>query len=380
MDFPRIDALVDSLMEKYGVRGAEVLVYADHKLAYRRSVGHSDAAGTRPVSPDDMYIVYSMSKVFTNTAVARLLERGLLSLDDEVRKFLPEFGSMQVKEGDGVRPAQRQITIRDLMTMTAGLTYDLDTPPIKAQLEKDPHSTTRDMMPAIAAQPLLFEPSTHYNYSLCHDVLGAVIEVVTGKTFAQYMQDEIFDPLGMDGITFHPTEAQKARLTAQYVYDEPNRTCIEVPTTCLYNFGSDRYDSGGAGIHATADACMRFASVLAEGGTAENGYVLLKKETIDMMRAGNYHCPEAEADFHKDPRWAGYSYSLGVRAMMSPAENGLHTPRGEYGWDGAANAYMSIHPDCGVAIIFAVQILGFGPGYHEIHPQLREGVYMDLGY
>ena len=379
MDFSALTKLMDALEPEYGIPGADLWVYANHETVYHYSVGFADAARTRPVSDKDIYILYSATKVFTNTAVTRLIEEGRLALEDEVRRYLPEFDRVVVRQGqEFVRP-KRVMTIRDLMTMTAGLSYNMDTIYMAEVLRRRKGmATTRQVMEAIAAEPLLFEPSTHFHYSLCHDVLGAVIEVVTGMTFGEYLRQIIFEPLGMTDTTFDPTPAQQERIAAQYRYQPETKTVEEIPRKNAHRL-SPRYESGGAGLYATAPDYLRFAAALANGGTADNGYRLLKRESIDLMRRGDYLCPAAAADFDTWGRH-GYTYGLGVRTMVHPEAYGFHTPRGEFGWDGAASSYVAIQPDCGVAIFFGMQVLNCGVTYEKIHPALREAAFQALGY
>ena len=161
-----------------------------------------------------------------------------------------------------LKKAEKEMTIRDLFTMTAGLTYELNTPSIRAVREHSQgRSPTRDVVRAIAADPLVFEPGTHFNYSLCHDVLGALIEVVSGKRFGKYLEEFIFQPLGMKDTGFSLTDARKERMATQYNFDDATGKALRVAMANVYVVGSE-FESGGAGLISSVDDYMRFADTL----------------------------------------------------------------------------------------------------------------------
>ena len=183
----------------------EIAVYKDHKCLYKNSFA-------RPNYPEeekekDLYYLFSASKVITCTAAMRLIEDEKLRLDDPVSKYLPEFANLYVlKEGKKV-PAENTLTVRHLMSMQGGFTYDLGFEGIKrVREESNNKATTREVVSALARMPLSFEPGENYQYSLCHDILAAVIEVASGKKFSEYLNEVIFSPLGIKDITFTPTE------------------------------------------------------------------------------------------------------------------------------------------------------------------------------
>ena len=198
MNFHLLEQYLDSLNEEYGIQGLDVLVTKDHEPVFRRMVGFADPEGKRPVTGKDFYLLCSCSKVVTMTAMMQLIEAGKASLYDPVSRFLPEWEYMTVINADwaskglqfspGLREpshyAKNRVRIIDCMSMTAGLTYDLNSEAIQALLEKKPNATTREVIAAVAKMPLLFEPGTRYHYSLGHDVIAAVIEVISGERFS----------------------------------------------------------------------------------------------------------------------------------------------------------------------------------------------------
>lgn len=371
MDFTRLEHFIDSL-ETLDVPACDIAVFKGHKEVFRHSSGFSDAACTKPVTKNDIHWLYSMSKVITCTAAMRLVERGKLSLDDEVAKYLPEFANVTVKDGDTVRPAKTKMLVWHLFSMRSGMDYDLWSPSLKAARENK-NATTRELVRAMANDPLLFDPGADYKYSLSHDVLAAIIEVVSGKTFYQYLCDELFTPLGMKNIGFHPTAEQLKHFTQQYCYDDSSLRSFKIDNNCAYML-SDVYESGGAGLFATLDEYAKVADALANFGTAANGYQVLKPETINLMR-------QNRQDTLCDSNWDkhGYGYGLGVRTLMNKDAARSNGPVGEFGWDGAAASYCLIDPDNSLCIVFTTQILGCRLLYGIAHPEIRNLTYRALG-
>ena len=388
MEFGKLEQYLDNLEKNYGVPGYDLIVRKDHETVFRRMGGHSDYARTVPVGEKDLYIMYSATKVITMTAVMQLVEQGRIGLEDPVAEYLPEFAEMEVADhfvlnqwppqiptlADPHHPAKTPITLRMLMTMTAGLNYDIGNAEIvKLREETGGRATTRQMMTAIAKMPLLFEPGTHYSYSLGHDVMAAVIEVVTGQTFGEYLKEHIFDPLGVKDAYFHLDDALRSRLTAQYAEDMETKEIRPVEQTCAYCL-SDRYDSGGAGLICTADAYATVMDALACGGVGKTGARILSPESLARM-AENELKPEILPDYQVPWRME-YGYGLGVRTLIRPEDS--PTPRGEFGWDSAGGAYSLVDPVNHVSILYAQEILGMIRSYSEIHPALRNLIYEAL--
>lgn len=202
--FEPLTAFVDSLSGHYGIPSCDLIVYKDGEEVYRHLAGFSDAEGKVPASPNDLYRLYSATKVCTCTAALRLIDEGKLDLEDPVSKYLPAYAHLTVKQPDGsIAPAKNVMTVRHLFTMSAGLNYDMNrggSPRILK--EKGEKAGTVEICNAYAEAPLDFEPGTHFQYSLCHDVLGAVIEAASGMRFGEYLKKKIFEPLGMTETFF----------------------------------------------------------------------------------------------------------------------------------------------------------------------------------
>ena len=387
MDFTELTSYLNTLEDHYGVHGLDIKITQGHDTVYRYMTGHSDYDGKRPVSANDLYDIYSCSKVITMTGVMQLVERGQLDLMDTLEKYLPEFASMQYAadfkmgefpfawptENSDLRPAQNKIYIHDLMSMTAGLSYDVASKPIRELVEAtNGQASTRQVVAAIAKMPRLCEPGTRYSYALGHDVLAAVIEVVTGKTFGAYMRENIFEPLGITDMYYQLPEEQKNRLSAQYAKDWYTGE-IKRNDSMSYRI-TKNYESGGAGLSTTVDAYSKVLEALANDGVGGTGKQILSRQSIDTMRR-NWLTEQELADFSKSGK-VGYGYGLGVRTLIDGTKS--KSPVGEFGWDGAAGAYALIDPENHISLFYAHEILGMIEAYSEIHPTIRDLAYEAL--
>jgi CubicO group peptidase (beta-lactamase class C family) len=384
MAFTKLSAYLNSLEDQYGVHGLDCKVMKEHKTIYRYMTGHSDYALTVPVSDHDLYEVYSCTKIITMTAVMQLVEQGKIGLYDELERYLPEFSDMWVAIGFRVGewpvtwptlasprvPAKNKILIHNLLSMTAGLSYDVFSEVIEEKKRETGNKAgTREMVAAIARMPLIFDPGTHYSYALGHDVLAAVVEVVSGMTFGQYLKENIFDPLGITDMYFHVPESEKYRVSSQYMRDI--KTGVIAPHSGMSFRLSDAYESGGAGLICTVDAYSMVLDALANDGVGATGTRLLKPESIRTV-SKNWLTDQQLEDFKKSGK-IGYGYGLGVRTLIDGASS--KSPEGEFGWDGAAGAYALIDPINHISIFYAHEILGMITAYSEIHPTLRDLVY-----
>ena len=363
MDFSPLSAYMDELSKT--VPGYDCILRVDRETVFRQSHGCRD---------EGLFWFYSATKLFTCTAACRLLEQGLLGLDDPVSRYLPEYAHLRVRQEDGaLRPARSTLLIRHLFTMCGGLTYDIASPQIRDAKDR----STLGILRAAAEMPLAFDPGESYLYSLCHDVLAGVVEIVSGMRFADYVRREIIEPLGMSpaDMTFHPTPEQAARLEPQYEWRGEGRPLLPVSGENPFCF-SEAYDSGGAGLCGTAGAYILLSEALACGGKGRDGYPLLKPETVELMRRGQLS-ERPLAAFRTQPRYASYSYGLGVRTRVDRLD-GSAAPLGEFGWDGAAGAYTMICPEARVSFLYVQHIRMMGPVYDRVHPRLRDLVWQIL--
>ena len=191
---------------------------------------------------------------------------------------------MKVKSGDKTVPAKKQITIRHLMSMQSGLNYNLEAPSIIKIIEDtNNEATTRQVIEALANEPLEFEPGTHFLYSLSHDVLGAVIEVVSGQRLGEYFDNHIFKPLGMRNTGFELTPERKANMSDLFEYDMKTKASLPIPNRNRYVL-TKNYESGGAGLISTVDDYLLYLDAMCHGGISKEGHRILSMESIDLMR------------------------------------------------------------------------------------------------
>lgn len=377
MNFSNLDKYMDD-MSLRGVPGCELAVTLDGKTVYRKSVGFADNNKTRPISPSDISWIFSCSKVITCIAAMQLVEQGKIALDDPVSKYIPEFANLKIRtKKDGVvtiTDATVPMTIEHLFTMTGGMNYNLGAAPIKEAIESNKISTL-GIVRAMAEIPLDFEPGAKYQYSLCHDVLGAVIEVASGMRLSEYMQKYIFDPVGAVDIGFRPTEEQKKRFCDQFVYANGTNTVTPRELNNQYALSPD-YDSGGAGLFSTVDDYMKIITVIANGGKTEDGYSILRPETIEMLGVNRLH--DTALNTFVNGRLFGYGWGLCGRAHRDPVVSCSKSPIGEFGWDGAAAAFVMIDPINHIAAYFGTSVFNFDYAYKMIHPILRNMIYEAL--
>lgn len=375
-NFSELTTFLDSLSTRFGIPGCDCVVTIDGRIAYRHSAGYRDEETKVPVSDSDTYWIYSATKLFTCTAALQLREQGKLELDDPVCRYLPEFGQLTVRAADGtIHPAKETLTIRHLMTMTGGLDYDLNRPALQRSLAAGA-AGTREIVASLAQDPLRFEPGSHFLYSLCHDVLGAVIEAASGMTLAACIRQSITDPLGMADTTFHPTQSQLDRLARQYAHLDEKGTHTPIGQENRFRF-TERYDSGGAGLLSTVDDYIRLAAALSLGGTSSDGVQILTRESVELMRTPALGSVQRAAFSGIRPALQCYSYGLGVRTLMEDPGSGV--PIGEFGWDGAAGAYVLVDTTNHVALFYAQQVCNSYITYQYLHPGLRDTLYRCLG-
>ena len=375
MNFTRLGQYLDTLKDVH-IPAWDIAVYKDHEPIYRHMAGYRDREQTLPLQGDETYCLYSATKVVTTCAVMQLVGQEKLHLDDPVSWYLPAFSSLKVKKGDAVVPAERVMTIRHLLSRQSGLDYETDTPEIrKVMSDTDKHATTRQIVDSLPQRPLCFEPGTDFLYSMSHDVLGALIEVVSGQSFSEYLKDHIFTPLGMTTIGFSLKEADQKRLCAQYVFNEETGGIDDLPDHVTTYRISDRYESGGAGLMSNVQDYITFADALACGGRAPDGTQILSPEMMELWRA-NQLGPKARRSFDEWQR-LGYSYGLGVRTRVDLTKGGPGTI-GEFGWDGAAGAFALIDPYRHVSAFFAMHVKSYGYVYDVVHPKIRTLIYEGL--
>jgi CubicO group peptidase (beta-lactamase class C family) len=277
--------------------------------------------------------------------------------------FVDENGEKQVVGGE--------ITLRHLLTMSAGLDYSLMRKPAVVELVKNcPNATTEQMIEAIAKSPLNFRPGERFLYSLCLDVMARVIEVVSGKRFAEYVKENIFAPLDMydSGFKMDDPERMMPLFTGEKGFVEPKECSnMLVPTT--------EYDSGGAGMVGTAADYAKFAVALANGGVGANGNRIISQASIDRLHQVEIAVDDMKSEF-TCVQGEDYSYGLGVRTPIRPTGWGMSV--GEFGWDGAAGTYLMVDPVKNISVVIGMHLAGWTAMFMEKHLEIVKTIYEEL--
>ncbi|MGM7724228.1 serine hydrolase domain-containing protein [Metabacillus sp. Hm71] len=383
----KLNQLLKSFVEK-GPAGCALSVTHHGKTIVEDFVGLADIETQKSIAPDTIYRIYSMTKVVTCTAALMLYEKGLFLLNDPLEEYLPEFKNPHVyrenEKGDIVTvPASRSITVKDLFTMTSGITYPGESNETERQVAKAMHAmqqqeddgkkmTARGMSKALASIPLAFDPGTRWHYGLNHDVLGAFIEVLSGKSFGQFLHDEIFEPLSMKDTFFRIPSDKKHRLCS--VYNRNEEGLLTKNTAMDAHIQQDAaFESGGGGLLSTLGDYSTFAHMLANGGEL-NGERIIGSRTIKLMASN--HLTEENAKNYSWNYLGGYGYGLGVRVMVNPALGGANSSIGEFGWSGLLGTWVLIDPKEKLSAVYMQQMMPNFEAYHQ--PRLRSVIYGGL--
>jgi CubicO group peptidase (beta-lactamase class C family) len=344
--------------------GAILLLQQHGKPVYYENFGVRDVATEISMSADTIFRLYSMSKPVTTVMAMMLVEEGKLSLDDPVAKYIPAFGEMKVgverKAEDGkvslvLEPVNRPVTIKDLMRHTSGLPYGYHGGGMVRELYADAklfnsELTNADFVAKIATLPLVEQPGTVWDYGFSTDVLGRVVEVISGKTLLQFEKERLLDPLGMSETAFYVADPAKFPRIAEPMPADRNIN----PTTQVRDIGRPlKWESGGGGLVGTIGDYARFAQMLLNRGTYD-GRRYLKPETIAMM-ASDHIGPETK--IARDQNYypggtSGFGLGFAVRTSVPP---GTSWPLGEYRWDGVGGTFFFIDPEDDLFGIFMVQ-------------------------
>ena len=368
-----VEYMESDILKRMRVPCCDLIVMRDHQQLFRHTCGLRSVTENIPLDKNALFYLYSCTKPITVTAALRLVEEGKLSLDAPVSDYLPAYHTLFVLENGILRPARKPLTIRHLFTMTGGFDYRMRPPETKALLDADPLAGTLDVVNIFAAKPLCFEPGTRFQYSICHDILAAVVETVAGKRFSSYLHEILFDPLGMMDITFSPTDGERCKLVEQFDYRNGAVQLTKQTNTFQV---TPQYESGGAGLISSLADYAKFADVLACGGTAANGYRFLAPETIALLRTEQLRSFAIDSSF-SCVAGPGYGYGLGVRTRISP--EGGRSPVGEFGWDGAGGCYLLVDNTHRLSIVFGMQVLDWPDCIGNAHSVIRDMVYDILG-
>ena len=349
--------------------------------------GVLDLESGTPVERDTLFRIYSMTKPITSAAVMMLYEEGHFSLDDPVGKFIPELASMKVYDGmgeTGIRLVDQQqpITIRHLLTHTSGLSYGFhqDSPIEQMYREAnitDPNSTLQEMAEKLGKLPLVTQPGAKWRYSNATDVLGYLVEVVSGVPFDQYLQDNILDPLGMEDTSFYVAEEKLDRLATVYGASTNGKIAPLDNPMVNRQLRPHTLFSGGGGLVSTGADYMRFCQMLLNGGVFGDQRLLAPK-TVEMMRSNHltddlkpFAVGQSNASDTK-----GCGFGLGFRVVMDIAQHGIIGSNGIYSWGGAASTVFWIDPQEDLVAILLTQFMP--SSYYPLRREFQIATYQAL--
>ena len=403
----RVDDLLLRYVDGGYLAGALGLIHRKGQIAYKGAFGHRDLESGLPMTEDTIFRIYSMTKPITSVAVLMLFEDCHFLLDDPVEFYLPEFEGVQVCAGDlsNLVAPNRPPSIKDLLMHTAGLSYGWgDDSPVEKlygqNLRNIEFQTLETFVQKLAKLPLLYHPGTRWRYSRATDVLGRLIEVISGKSLAAFFQDEIFKPLAMTDTGFHVPAKSVDRFAACYsppggfnfggdlakrastrpshrdaqpqaeagsisLYDTPTKSRFTRPPTFL---------SGGGGLVSTIGDYLRFARMLLNEGVLD-GNRLLGPKTVRLMRANHLPPELIPIEIGDGPR-GGHGFGLGMSALVDPSAYGFPGSAGNYGWGGLATTRFWIDPLEDIAALFMTQFIP--SDYYSIEREFTLAVYQAL--
>jgi len=361
----KVTATLEKGIEEGEIPCANMMVIQNDRMICYAQAGRDPGTG-ETLRRDTIFRLYSQSKPVTSAAVAMLIERGMLDAYAPLEKYLPGFANPKVLLENGeTEPAQRSVTVMDLLGMSAGLSYPGDDPAGQyaaklfdenqaAMSAGKPGLSTVEMANEIGKLPLAFQPGTNFRYSTCADVLGAVVEVVSGKKFSDFLREEIFEPLEMADTGFSLPKEKLGRLVTCAKRSPEGIQVMECRHLNVGDYSREpAFASGGAGLVSTLDDYSHFASMLLHGGEYK-GQRILSPATVRWMSS-------PQTDFKT--RWyglEGFDYGKLMRICVRPGQSGGLARAGEYGWDGWLGTYFENFPDLQMTLLVNINVADTG--------------------
>lgn len=381
-----IQTCMDKAVLDEKLTGLSMLYLSENENLYLQS-GLASKEGEVPITRDSIFRCYSCSKIITAVATMKLLEQGKVDLYDPVATYLPSFNDQKVMTDHGIEEAVRPVLLRDLLNMTAGLSYPGGTDASSMQCEEiyselenrldtEDQMSTEEFAEKIGKTVLAFQPGTRWRYSVCADILGAIIQKVSDKSFGEYLQKELFQPLGMEDTGFTVPPEKRQRLVTAYMHSEQQNGSslyLEkpgelVPYTGNYlgiRNGGDRnaFESGGAGIFSTIDDYGRLAQMFMHDGSSNRGEQILSPRTVLFMRRHKILDPVKQKDFVTWSGFDGYSYGNLLRVLSTPDNCGVIGEEGEFGWSGWLGTFFTVFPESHRAFLMMTNQYDYGVGH-----------------
>ena len=389
ISFELMKDFMDRLTD-WRIPGNSISVCIDNKEVFNYQSGYENIEKKIKMTDNKLFNIYSCSKITTVIAALQLYEKGYFLLDTPLYEFIPEYKDMYIRDnGNNVKKSSNYITLKHLFTMTSGLTYNQNTQAFQKAMDlTNGDMDTLTVAKCIASDPLSFEPGENWQYSLSHDVLAAVVEVISGKRFSEYVKENIFTPLEMNESYYHNEDViEKVAEQYQYInsdekdfvklqsvaYNNEDGKIINIGKKATMVYGK-KYDSGGAGITTSVSDYSKLVSALANGGTGRNGERIISPGTIELMKMNQLNEKQKEA--FNWPQLKGYGYGLGVRTMMDIACGGSIGNVGEFGWGGAAGATVLIDTKLKLSMFYTHHMLNPQEEYYQ--PRIRNVLYSCL--
>ena len=381
----RIDSLMQTYVDKGWIKGVVTLMVKDNHVVQYKGYGYADAEARRPMTKDAIFRIASQSKAITSVGLMMLYEQGRFTLDEPIADFIPEFRHPMVLSKYNAAdttytavPAKREITFRDLLTHTSGIDYsDIGTPTgtaiyAKAGIPPGLHDfdvSLLEKMKILAKQPLMFQPGEKWQYGLNTDLVGCLIEVMSGMTLEDYLHKNLFAPLGMKDTYFNLPAAKANRLTAVYTENDRHEV-IKWPARfrqidAQYPLVHKNYFSGGAGLSSTAFDYAVFMQMLLNGGVY-NGHRILSPRTVQLMTSNQLDFTYNGAD------------NFGLGFSLTSAKSALKNARyeGAYGWGGYFGTVYWADPKAGLVCLYMIQQT---PNSHyDLETKFEQIVYSSL--
>jgi len=385
----RIRTWMQRYIDEAKLPGATTLVARHGEVAFSQTLGYGDLEKKKPLTQDSILRFYSMTKPITAVAVMMLYEQGVFQLDDPLSAFIPAFRDMKVyrsgsAENPVTKPAFKPITIRELMTHTSGLTYGMENEGVvpelylKRKTEFNPNDGPLEaVVNRLAKIPLEFQPGSRWEYSVSFDVLGRLVEIISGKSLDIFFKENIFEPLGMIDTGFHVPESRLDRFVSLYERTQESDLSLVERGEDSPLVDAVETLSGGGGLVSTLDDYFRFTEMLRRKGELD-GQRLLGRKTVEFMTCN--HLPGDLADMGQptfcETTYEGIGFGLGMSVMLDPAKAKIVGTPGEYAWGGYASTAFWIDPVEDLTVIFLTQLIPSSA--YPIRRELRVLTYQAL--
>lgn len=374
----RITRAIEEDVEKGYLAGAIGVVARRGKIAYWKTVGMADREASKRMRDDTIFRIYSMTKPIVGVALMTLYEEGKFALNDPVKKHLPELGGLNVLEGNKEVPADREMTVQDLMRHTSGMTYGLFGDSRVDEMYMDANllggnQSIEHFVRKLSKLPLKHQPGSAWEYSVSVDVQGRLIEVLSGMDLDEFMSERVFKPLDMRDTSFRMTAESKGRFVRIYRQTEDKKGIEPAPASRSERyFDTDtRWYSGGGGLVSTTRDYLRFCQMMLNGGVLDGKRVLSRK-TVDLMTIDHI----ADVPRASSISRPGYGFGLDFAVHLDPAKSGLNGSVGEYNWGGLAGTIFWIDPAEEMIGLYMIQALP--PRFEDSRTQFKRLAYQAI--